>query len=352
MKEKIRIGITHGDFNGINYEVIMKTFSDTAISEFFTPIVYGSSKAVAYYRKALNMDNFNFNVINNADEANVKKTNIINVIDNIKVEIGFPSQLAGLSSIKALDMAVEDLQTGKIDVVVTCPVNRSVTNSSSYTFSGHTEYFADKFGVKDYMMLMVNELMRVGFVTGHIPFGDVLKILNKDLIINKLNLINETLKNDFMIRAPRIAVLSLNPHCGNKGLLGKEEIEIICPAIEEVKKNGIFAFGAYSSDDFFASGDFSNFDAVLAMYHDQGMIPFKSIGLSGGVIYSAGLPIIRTSPAHGIEYNIAGKGVATPASLRDALFLATEIYRNRQIQDEIGANPLKIRTNHQKKTLE
>jgi 4-hydroxythreonine-4-phosphate dehydrogenase len=352
MKEKIRIGITHGDFNGINYEIIMKTLSDTVMNEFFVPIVYGSSKAAAYYRKALEMDSFNFNVINNADEANVKKINIINVADNVRVEIGFPSQLAGISSIKALDMAVEDLQAGKIDAIVTCPVNKSVIGSDSNKFLGHTEYFADKFGVKECMMLMINELMRVGFVTGHIPVGEVPKRLNKELIINKLLLINETLKNDFMIRAPRIAVLSLNPHGGSNGVPGQEEIEIICPAIEEVKKDGVFAFGTYSADEFFASGEFSNFDTVLAMYHDQGMIPFKSIGLSGGVIYTAGLPIVRTSPTHGIEYNIAGKGIATPASLRDALFLATEIYRNRQTQDEIGVNPLKIKTNHPKRALE
>jgi 4-hydroxythreonine-4-phosphate dehydrogenase len=352
MKEKIRIGITHGDFNGINYEIIMKTFSDMTMNDFFIPVVYGSSKAAAYYRKALEMDSFNFNVINSADEANVKRINIINVADNVKVEMGFSSQLAGISSIKALDMAVADLQSGKIDVVVTCPVNRSVISSKSYNFSGHTEYFADKFGVKDCMMLMVNELMRVGFVTGNIPFDGILNTLDRDLIINKLLLINETLKNDFMIRAPRIAVLSLNPQGGNDGIPGKEEIEIICPAIEEVKKNGLFAFGAYSSGEFFASGEFSNFDAVLAMYYDQGMIPFKSIGLSGGVIYTAGLPIVRTSPTHGVDYNITGKGVAAPASLRDALFLALKIYRNREMQDDISANPLKIRTNHPKRTLE
>jgi 4-hydroxythreonine-4-phosphate dehydrogenase len=350
MKEKIRIGITHGDFNGINYEIIMKTFSDTAINEFFIPVVYGSAKAVAYYKKALDMENFSFNLINDASEANVKKTNIINIADNIKVEIGFPSQLAGISSVKALNMAMEDFQAGKIDAIVTCPVNRFSNHSAN--FPGHTEFFADKFDVKEYIIFMVNELMRVGFVTGDIPFTEVPKILSKDLITNKLSLINESLKTDFMIRAPRIAVLSLNPHGGNNDLPGKEEVEIICPAIEDAKKNGIFAFGAYSADEFFASGDFSNFDAVLAMYHDQGMIPFKSIGLSGGVIYTAGLPIVRTSPAHGTEYSIAGKGIATPTALRNALFLATEIYNNRKTQDEIGANPLKIRTNHQKRTLE
>jgi 4-hydroxythreonine-4-phosphate dehydrogenase len=350
MKEKIRIGITHGDFNGINYEIIMKTLSDTAINEFFIPIIYGSSKAAAYYRKALDMENFNFNVINDATEASAKRTNILNVADNVKVEIGFPSQLAGISSIKALDTAVADLQAGKIEAIVACPVNRSTANSESYSFPGHTKYFADKFNVADYAMLMINELMRIGFVTGNIPFGDVIKTINKDLIINKISVINSSLKNDFMIRAPRIAVLSLNPHSGNGELL-KEEAEIICPAIEEAKRNGILAFGAYPSDDFFASGEFNNFDAVLAMYHDQGMIPFRSVGLSG-VSYTAGLPVIGTSPAHGTGYDIAGKGVAVPASLRDALFLAMKIYRNRQTQAEISANPLKIKTNHPKKALE
>jgi 4-hydroxythreonine-4-phosphate dehydrogenase len=352
MKEKIRIGVTHGDFNGINYEIIMKTFSDSAMNEFFIPVIYGSSKAAAYYRKTLDMENFSFNVITDANDANLKRTNIINVVDNVKVEMGFPSQLAGISSIKALDMAVDDLQAGKIDVIVTCPINKSAVCSTSSNFLGQTEYFADKFDVKDFAVLMINELMRVGFVTGNIPLEEVLKTLNKDLIINKLSLINESLKNDFLIRAPRIAVLSLNPHAGNEGLKGREEVEIICPAIEEAKQSGILAFGTYSADEFFASSDFSSFDAVLAMYHDQGMIPFKSIGLSGGVVYTAGLPIVRTSPAHGTKYDLTGKGIVTPASLRNALFLAMEIFKNRKTQDEISVNTLKIRTNHQKKTLE
>jgi 4-hydroxythreonine-4-phosphate dehydrogenase len=352
MKEKIRIGITHGDFNGTNYEIIMKTFSDVAINEFFVPIIYGSSKAAAYYRKALDMENLNFNIINDASEASAKRTNIINVTDNVKVEMGFPSQLSGISSVRALDMAVGDLQTGKIDLIVACPVNRATACSETYTFLGHTEYFAEKFGVNDYAMLMINELMRIGFVTGHISLSEALKSITKDLITNKISIINSSLKNDFLIRAPRIAVLSLNPYGGNSGLPGKEETEIICPAIEEAKGNGILAFGTYPADEFFASGEFKNFDAVLAMYHDQGMIPFKSFSLLGGVSYTAGLPAVRTSPAHGTEYDIAGKGIATPASLRNALFLATEIYRNRQIQDEISANPLKVITNHQKKALE
>jgi 4-hydroxythreonine-4-phosphate dehydrogenase len=352
MKEKIRVGITHGDFNGIGYEIIMKTFSDVSINEFFIPIVYGSSKAAAYYRKTLDMENFSFNIISEASEANAKRTNIINVSDNVKVEMGFSSQLAGMSSIKALDKAVDDLQRGKIDVIVTCPIDKFNTRSELYNFPGHTEYFADKFKVEDYMMLMINDIMRMGFVTGHIPFGEITYVLNKELIMNKLSIINTTLKDDFLIRAPRIAVLSLNPHAGDHGLLGKEEIEIICPAIEEAKSNGILAFGAYSPDEFFALGEFRNFDAILAMYYDQGMIPFKSIGLPGGVNYTAGLPIVRTAPIHGTRYDITGKGLATPNSLRDALFLASDIYMNRKTQAEIAANPLQIRVNHQKRALE
>lgn len=353
MRERIRVGITHGDYNGISYEIIMKAFSDSTMNEFFTPIVYGSSKAAAYYRKALDMENFNFNLINDANEANPKRTNIINVVgDNVKVEIGTLSPAAGIASVNALDAAVADLQQGKIDVIVTCPINKFSSYSEKHHFPGHTEYFASKFEAEDFMMLMVSDLMKVGFVTGHIPIKDIATTINKDLILKKLSIINKSLQNDFMIRAPRIAVLSLNPHNGDKGLLGDEEINIIAPAIEEAKRDNILAFGPYSPDGFFASGTFSEFNAILAMYHDQGMIPFKSIGLPGGVNYTAGLPIVRTSPAHGTAYDIAGKGIADPTSLRDAIFLATEIHKNREIQDEITANPLQIRTNHQKRSLE
>lgn len=353
MREKIRVGITHGDYNGIGYEIIMKTFSDSGMNEFFIPIVYGSSKAAAYYRKTLNMEYFNFNLINDASEANPKRTNLINVIsDNVKVEIGVPSHIAGTASVNALDAAVADLNEGKIDVIVTCPINKFNSYSEEHNFPGHTEYFANKYNAENFMMLMVNDIMKIGFVTGHIPIKDVADTINKELILKKLSIINESLKNDFIIRSPRIAVLSLNPHNGDNGLLGEEEKNIISPAIEEAKQEGILAFGPYSSDGLFASGTFKEFDAVLAMYHDQGMIPFKSIGFMGGVNYTAGLSIIRTSPAHGTAYDIAGKGIASPTSLREAIFLASDIYFNRKEQEEISANPLKIRATHQKKSLE
>jgi len=352
MSEKLKIGITHGDFNGISYEIIIKTFSMGGMNDFFTPIIYGSAKAAAYYRKALNMEHFNFNAINDANDANPKRTNLINVVsDSIKVEAGMSTQSAGISSVRALEVATSDLSAGKIDVIVTCPINKHNSYSDKHQFSGHTEYFASKFNSPEVLMFMVNERMRIGFVTGHIPISDVAKTINKDLIKSKLSIINKTLKNDFMIRAPRIAILSLNPHNGENGLLGNEEISIISPAIEE-SKNEMLTFGPYSPDGFFASGAFREFDAVLAMYHDQGMIPFKSIGIQGGVNYTAGLPIVRTSPAHGTAYEIAGQGIAESDSFRDALFLAAEIYSNRKQQNEFGANPLRTRANHRKKTLE
>jgi 4-hydroxythreonine-4-phosphate dehydrogenase len=350
MKEKLRIGITHGDFNGINYEIIMKTFADAAINEFCTPVIYGSSKAAAYYRKALNMENFNFNVINDASEASTKRANILNVTDDIKVEIGLPSQVAGISAIQSLDMASKDLQDGKISAIVACPINNSNASSDSYTFAGHTAYFAEKFGADNYVRMMVNELMRVSFVSDAIPFGDIPNSISKEHIMSKISLLSAALQSDFMIRSPRIAVLSINPVCGN-GSKQREEKEIIFPAVEEAKRSGILVFGPYSADDFFALSRFNNFDVVLAMYHDQGMIPFQSIGLSGAY-YTAGLPVVATSPAHGTGYQIAGKGVAAPASLRDALFLAIEICRNRKTYAEINSNVLKIKTNHPKKALE
>jgi 4-hydroxythreonine-4-phosphate dehydrogenase len=318
----------------------MKTFSDASINEFFMPVVYGSAKAAAYYRKVLNLEQFNFNQINSVDEANPKKTNILNVSDNVKVEMGIPTQASKLSAMKALDAAAADLRDGKIDVIVTCPTDKSNSTSELPDFTGHTEYFAAKFNVADYMAVMISDLMKIGFVTGNIPLVQAAESINMDLALSKLCVLNNCLKTDFIIRAPRIAVLSLNPHDG------EEEKNIIRPMIEEAKSKGILAFGTYSSDGFFASGAFRNFDAVLAMYYDQGMIPFKSIGLSRGVNYTAGLPVVRTSPAHGAGHDIAGKGMALPNSLRDAIFLAAEIHSNRSTQSEIIANPLQVKMEH------
>ena len=341
-QEKIRVGISHGDINGISYEVIMKTLLDPRVMEMCTPIVYGSPKVAAYHRKALDIDNLSFNHIRNAGEAAIKKANIINCIDdNVRVELGKSTQMAGESSYAALERAVNDLHNGEIDVLVTAPINKDNIQSEKFSFPGHTEYLIDKFQVEDYLMLMVSEQMRIGVVTGHIPLEEVPGKITKDLIISKLRILAKSLKEDFSVTGHRIAVLGLNPHAGDNGLLGKQEQEIIVPAIREARDSGIIALGPYSADGFFGSGDYTKFDAILAMYHDQGMVPFKLASFEKGVNFTAGLPVVRTSPAHGTAYNIAGEGKASPESFREALYLAIDIFRNREIYQEISRDPLK-----------
>jgi 4-hydroxythreonine-4-phosphate dehydrogenase len=290
-----------------------------------------------------NINGLNLNIVNNATEANAKRTNIINVVSDtsLKVEFGQSSAEAGAAAAAALLAVANDLQDGKIDAVITCPINKYSIQSESFNFPGHTEFFAHRLNAANTMMMMVGEVVKLGFATGHVPLKEVSKQLNKQLILDKLNVMNDTLRHDFVIRSPRIAVLSLNPHSGDDGLLGDEERTIIVPAVEKAKSDGILAFGPYSSDGFFAAGTFAQFDGVLAMYHDQGMIPFKSMSYPGGVNYTAGLPVVRTSPAHGTAYDLAGKGKASHASFRDAMFLAREIFFNRLMQEEINENPLK-----------
>ena len=349
-KERIKVGISHGDINGIGYEVIMKTLLDPRVMEMCTPIVYGSPKVAAYHRKALNIENLSFNHIRHAGEAVYKKANIINCIDeNVRVELGKSTQMAGESSYLALEAAVEDLKNGEIDVLITAPINKDNIQSDKFTFPGHTEYLTEKFGVKNYLMLMVSEQMRIGVVTGHIPISKVSSVLTKELILSKLRIISKSLKEDFSITGPRIAVLGLNPHAGDNGLLGNEEQEIITPAIKQARDEGIVAMGPYPADGFFGSGDYTRFDAILAMYHDQGMTPFKLASFEHGVNFTAGLPAIRTSPAHGTAYNIAGEDKASPDSFREALYLAIDIFRNRELYQDLTKDPLRkyeINPNH------
>lgn len=348
--DKIKVGISHGDVNGISYEVIIKTLLDTRVMEMCTPIVYGSPKVAAYHRKALNIDNLSFHHIRHANEAAPRKANIINCIDdNIRVELGKSTPSAGESSYIALERAVNDLQNRNIDVLVTAPINKDNIQSEKFSFPGHTEYLVKQFNASDHLMLMVSEQMRIGVVTGHIPLEKVSGKLSKDLIISKLKIIARSLVEDFSITAPRVAVLGLNPHAGDNGLLGDEEKNIIEPAIKEVRSQGIVAMGPYPADGFFGSGDYAKFDAILAMYHDQGLTPFKLASFDRGVNYTAGLPFIRTSPAHGTAYNIAGEGKASAESFREALYLAIDIFRNREVYSEISKNPLKnyeINPNH------
>nr|WP_319269862.1 4-hydroxythreonine-4-phosphate dehydrogenase PdxA [uncultured Draconibacterium sp.] len=341
-QDTIRIGITHGDINGIGYEVILKTLSDPRILEMCTPVVYGSPKVAAYHRKALNISDVSFNHIRNTKEILHKKANIINCVDeNIRVELGKSTTEAGVSSFEALDRATNDLQKGYIDALITAPINKDNIQSEEFNFPGHTEFLAQKFDTKDYAMLMVSESLKIGVVTTHIPISKVAESLNKETILSKIRIIAKSLQQDFAITKPRIAVFGLNPHAGDNGLIGSEDKEIILPAVIQAKKEGIMALGPYPADGFFGSEDYRKFDAILAMYHDQGLIPFKLASFERGVNYTAGLPSIRTSPAHGTAYAIAGEGKASPESFRQALYLAIDVYKNRNIYSEISKNPLR-----------
>lgn len=343
MKEhRLRVGITQGDINGISYEVILKTLLDSRVYEMCTPIIYGSPKVVAYHRKALNMNNLSLTSIRAADEAHNRKANIINCLDdNVRVELGKSTAQAGEASLISLQAAIADLKSNKIDVLVTGPINKSNIQSESFSFAGHTEFLKEQFGAKEVLMIMVSELVKVAIVTGHVPISQVPSLITVENIISKLKLLNQSLILDFAVRKPRIAVLALNPHAGDEGLIGREEIDSIIPAIEKAKEQGILAFGPFPADGFFGSDSFTKFDAVLAMYHDQGLTPFKSLVFEDGVNFTAGLPIVRTSPAHGTAYELVGKDVASENSFRQALYLACDVYKNRYDFKQLKANAMK-----------
>lgn len=339
-ERKIRLGITHGDFNGISYEIIIKALSDNRILDFFTPVIYGLSRVMSYNRKNLNFNDFNFNTVRDSGGIRGGKINLINLNEEeIRIEYGKSNIVAGKYAHKALDKAISDLKNKKINVVVTAPINKENIKSEEFEFPGHTEFFAHQFNTTDHLMLMVCDKLKIGTVTGHIPLKDVPGKLTEELILSKLNVLENSLKVDFGIDKPKIAILGLNPHAGENGNIGTEDGEIIRPAILKAKKNGMLAFGPFPADGFFAN-DYTRYDAVLAMYHDQGLIPFKTIAFSNGVNYTAGLPIVRTSPAHGTAYDKAGKNVASPDSLRSAMYLAIDIYKNRLSFVERNKNPL------------
>lgn len=339
---QIIAGITHGDINGIGYEVIIKSLIDSTIFDMFIPVVYGSPKVAAYHRKALNIDNFSFNNIRHPGEAHGKRANIINCLgDDVRVELGKPTAHSGECALIALEKAVDDLRDGKLDLLVTAPIDKNSIQSEKFSFPGHTGYLKARFGVEDVLMFMISESMKIGIVTEHVPLKQVAGMITLDTIVRKLRLMNHSLIVDFAIRKPVIAVLGLNPHAGDNSLIGAEEAEIIAPAIEKVKDEGIMAFGPFAADGFFGAGMFRKFDGILAMYHDQGLAPFKALSFDTGVNFTAGLPVVRTSPAHGTAFGIAGRGEASENSFRQALYLACDIYRNRKMYEEITKNPLK-----------
>ncbi|SER74891.1 4-hydroxythreonine-4-phosphate dehydrogenase PdxA [Pedobacter rhizosphaerae] len=342
MSNKLKIGISIGDVNGIGLEVIIKTLSNPVILNYCTPIVYGHTKVSSFHRKANNLGDFSFNVINQANQAQPKKANMINCWEeDVKIELGQVTETGGKYALLSLERATSDLVNGDIDALVTAPINKHNIQSETFAFPGHTEYLQEKSGSKDVLMFLVSEGLRVGVVTGHIPVKDVPSAITKEKIINKLKLINESLKKDFWIEKPKIAVLGLNPHASDNGLLGTEEAEIISPAIQEAFDKGIMCFGPYPADGFFGNSSYKKFDAVLAMYHDQGLIPFKTLAFSNGVNYTAGLNFVRTSPDHGTGYDIAGKNLADETSFREALFAAIHIVKNRREQEEMLSNQLR-----------
>lgn len=344
MNNKIVVGITQGDSNGVGYEVIIKALKGQGILDICTPVVYGSSKIFGFYKKQVSeADNLTTNIIKKAIDAHPKRVNLINCVpESFIADPGNSTEEGAKGALLSLEAAISDLKEGTINVLVTAPFNKWAVSKEGFLFPGHTEYLANEFGAKDSLMMMTAEDLKVGVVTNHLPISEVSSALTKELLKKKIELILESLRRDFAYDRPKLAVLSLNPHGGDNGLLGKEEQEIIEPVIKEFFASGELVFGPFPADSFFASAYKNSFDAVLAMYHDQGLIPFKSFSLDRGVNFTAGLPIIRCSPDHGTAFDIAGKDKANHLSMLAAIYTACDIFRNRKTYDVLRANPLKV----------
>ncbi|REC47067.1 4-hydroxythreonine-4-phosphate dehydrogenase PdxA [Chryseobacterium pennipullorum] len=339
---KVRVGISIGDFNGIGPEIIMKSLKDKTITDFFTPVIFGSGKLFTYQKNIFKL-NLNFNYVNEASQAQPGKLNMVNLTkENVNVELGVPTEESTRMAIDSLEAATEALMKGDIDVLVTAPINKDEMVKMGFKHAGHTGYFEEKFDKKG-LMFLVTEDLKVAVSTHHIPIAQIAENISKEKIKKQIRVLNQTLMEDFCIQKPKIAVLGLNPHAGDGGVIGNEEIEIIAPAIKELSDNGILAFGPYPADSFFQPSKYKNFDAVLAMYHDQGLAPFKTLAYEEGVNYTAGLPFIRTSPDHGVAYDIAGKNIADEQSFTEAIFTAIQIFKNRCEYSDLMSNRLQPR---------
>ena len=344
-QHKVRVGISIGDFNGIGPEIIMKALKDKAITDFFTPIIFGSGKLFTYQKNIFKLQQLNFNYITDATQAQGDKINMVNLTkENVNVEMGVPTEESTRMAIDSLEAATNALMKGEIDVLVTAPINKDEMMKHGFAHAGHTGYLEEKFGKKGLMFLVTNDL-KVAVSTHHIPISQVAENISKEKIKKQIKMLNQCLVEDFEIPRPKIAVLGLNPHSGDGGVIGKEEIEIIEPAIKELFDNGALAFGPFPADSFFQPNKYKNYDAVLAMYHDQGLAPFKTIAYEEGVNYTAGLPFIRTSPDHGVAYDIAGKNLADEQSFSEALFMAVKIFNNRQEYNDLMTNRMRPRRN-------
>jgi 4-hydroxythreonine-4-phosphate dehydrogenase len=340
---KIRVGITLGDINGIGPEVVIKALSDARLLVDCTPIIYGSSKTINFHKKSMDEEVFHFTAIKDAADFVDKKINVVQVWDEEpEIEFGVANETGGKHAFLSLEKATGDLAANKIDVLVTAPISKETILKAGFKFIGHTEYLADMAGVEEALMIMVSEELRVALATTHVALKDVSASLTREKVLEKIKQLNQTLISDFGKQRPKIAVLGINPHAGENGKMGTEEQEIITPAINAARNENIFAVGPFPADGFFGSEKRSEFDAILAMYHDQGLTPFKALAFDSGVNYTAGLPIVRTSPDHGTAFDIAGKNKASESSFRGALYMAIDIYRQRKFNKEVTANPLQI----------
>ena len=341
-EKKIKVGISIGDINGIGIEVILKSFSDSRMLDFCTPILFGASKLISHHKKALNL-NMPIHGISDINKVIDNKINLFNIWkEDVNVEFGVSSKTAGKYAYLSLKSAVESLNNGGIDVLVTAPINKENIQSEEFKFQGHTEYLNSKIEGESLMILLTDEL-RVGLITGHIPITDIAKTITPELITKKVDIMHATLVKDFNIRKPKIAILGINPHCGDNGVIGDEDQEIVLPTIEKIKKTGKQIYGPYAADSFFGSKTYKSFDGILAMYHDQGLAPFKTLSFGKGVNFTAGLDKVRTSPDHGTAYEIAGKNLANEASFKEAIFVAIKVFNNRSEYNELTSNVLKAR---------
>lgn len=339
VENKIVVGISQGDLNGIGLEIILKTLSEPSLSDICIPVLFSSQKTVSYFRKMLNMDEFNFNPLRDFSQLHTKKPNVfICYEEEVNIEMGKSTVSSGKYAKLSLEAATQALLERKIDVLVTAPINKHSMNEAGFNYPGHTEYLGEKLGGKPLMLLCSGDL-RVAVVTGHVPLKQVSEKITFETVSSKLNQLHTSLVKDFGIRKPKIAVLGLNPHAGENGSIGDEEKKVIIPVIEKAKET-MMVFGPYSADGFFGNNTHLQFDGILAMYHDQGLIPFKTMAFGHGVNFTAGLNFVRTSPDHGTAYEIAGKQMADESSFRDAMYAAIDIYRKRELHHEISANPL------------
>lgn len=341
--EKVRVGITVGDINGIGLEVIIKSLSNPRMVELCTPVIYGSSKVISYHKNIVRPPEFNYQNLSNAQNLNTDRINLVNCWnEDVVINLGNPSEESGKFAYISLDQATQDLKNGLIDVLVTAPIDKHAMSLAGFPATGHTEYLTEQFAVNESLMLMVSEDLRIGVVTNHIPIKEVASVITKELILDKSLLLHKTLQMDFGIEKPLIAILGLNPHAGDQGLIGQEESEVIIPAINVLKGKGLLVGGPYAADGFFGSNNYRQVDGILAMYHDQGLIPFKALSFGKGINFTAGLPFVRTSPDHGTGASIAGQNMADESSFLKAMFLAIDVFKARLEYQDAHKNQLKM----------